>query len=56
MMGRKVRTLVKAKMQKGSYQLQWYGDDGRGFRLPQGIYIIMMQTPGGTLHHKVIVK
>ncbi len=56
MKGRILKTLVKGMQPEGNYQVKWYGDDNHGVRLSSGIYFVIMQTNGGTLQHKVILK
>jgi hypothetical protein len=38
-MGRSIRNLVHRYMEKGSYQVDWSGDDDTGKEVPSGIYI-----------------
>ncbi len=53
--GRLVRNLVNNIQDKGSYQLQWSGDDDQGRKLGAGVYFIKFETDQTHAVKKVIM-
>lgn len=53
-MGRKLRTLIEGYDQPGLHSLSWDGKDGRGWRVPQGVYFITLATGRTNLTTKII--
>ncbi|MDQ7798709.1 MAG: carboxypeptidase regulatory-like domain-containing protein [Candidatus Edwardsbacteria bacterium] len=47
-LGQKVKTLVSGNKPAGSYSIKWAGDDGRGQKVANGIYIYRLQMNSGT--------
>ena len=43
MMGKLIKTLVNAKAAAGNYNIQWSVNDGKGEKIPGGIYFLRMQ-------------
>jgi peptidoglycan/xylan/chitin deacetylase (PgdA/CDA1 family) len=52
--GRSVRTLVHAGMDAGDHAISWDGRDDRGDRVPPGIYLYRLQTPGFEATRKLL--
>jgi len=48
-MGRVVRTLLEQEAPAGVRHIRWDGRDDRGDRLPQGAYVLRLQSAAGTL-------
>ena len=54
--GRKVRTLLNGRMEKGERFINWYGKNDEGKNLPQGIYFLRMEFKNsGYAENKKIV-
>ncbi|MEO0143220.1 MAG: FlgD immunoglobulin-like domain containing protein, partial [candidate division WOR-3 bacterium] len=53
--GRLVRRLVDAKQDRGSYQLEWSGDDEQGRKLSTGVYFVRFETDQTNTVQKVIM-
>ncbi|MEO0126695.1 MAG: S8 family serine peptidase [candidate division WOR-3 bacterium] len=53
--GRLVRRLVDAKQDRGSYQLEWSGDDEQGRKLSTGVYFVRFETDQTSAVQKVIM-
>jgi len=47
-LGQKVKTLVSGNKSAGSYSIKWAGDDSRGQKVANGIYIYRLQMNSGT--------
>ncbi|MBU1355555.1 MAG: carboxypeptidase regulatory-like domain-containing protein [Candidatus Edwardsbacteria bacterium] len=47
-LGQKVKTLVSGNKSAGSYSIKWTGDDSRGQKVANGIYIYRLQMNSGT--------
>lgn len=53
--GRLVRHLMNEEQDKGSYQLQWSGDDDQGKKLGAGVYFVKFETDQTNAVKKVIM-
>ncbi|MEO0136321.1 MAG: choice-of-anchor J domain-containing protein [candidate division WOR-3 bacterium] len=53
--GQMVRTLAKAKVDKGLYKLNWNGYDDYGRKLPNGVYFVRMNTDSRKITNKVLM-
>jgi hypothetical protein len=51
---RRVRVLAARTFAAGSYQLSWDGTDETAQAVPNGMYWVLLQTPGGTRAELVI--
>lgn len=47
-LGQKVKTLVSGNKSAGSYSIKWAGDDSRGQKVANGIYLYRLQMNSGT--------
>ncbi len=47
-LGQKVKTLVSGNSKAGNYTMKWAGDDSRGQKVANGIYIYRLQMNSGT--------
>lgn len=55
-LGRKVRTLIDARMNAGSYGVDWNGLDDQGAFVGSGIYYYRIKlSDGRTLTHKMVL-
>ncbi len=52
--GQCVRTLVNANQNAGIYELNWNGNDDNGRKLPQGIYILWIETERFSKTKKIV--
>jgi hypothetical protein len=52
--GSLVKTLVNASMRPGRHSVRWDGTDGRGHKLPAGVYFVRLDAGGANLNHKVV--
>ncbi len=53
--GQCVRTIVNAKQDAGIHEINWDGKDENGLRLPQGIYILRLETDEYTGTKKIVL-
>ena len=53
MLGMEIAVLVDQTKQAGRYTVSWDGTDGRGNRVPSGIYFLQMQAGGYTIVRKM---
>lgn len=53
--GRHVRTLRDDSMGAGAGEAYWDGSDGRGGRLPSGLYHVRLETKGGRESRKILL-
>jgi hypothetical protein len=47
-LGQKVKTLVSGRISAGSHSVKWAGDDSRGQKVANGIYLYRLQMNSGT--------
>jgi endoglucanase len=52
--GRKITDLVNKSLPKGSYSMQWSGDDENGNKIPEGMYICQLYTSKSLKYFKFI--
>ena len=53
--GRRVRSLVRGKMEVGEHRLNWDGCDEAGRLAPSGVYFAKLHTVDGTATQKVVL-
>jgi len=53
--GREVVTLVDEKLEAGLHRRDWTGNDAGGRRLPSGVYLCRLTTPGGAGAEKLVM-
>ncbi|OYD15062.1 hypothetical protein CH330_06755 [candidate division WOR-3 bacterium JGI_Cruoil_03_51_56] len=53
--GRKVRSLLNARMKLGDYCVTWDGRDEVGRKLSQGVYFVQLAVAGDTYRQKLVV-
>ncbi len=53
--GKKVRTFAEGRTQPGYHMTPWMGIDDAGRRLPQGVYLLRMQSPEYTSVQKIVL-
>ncbi len=53
--GRNIRNLISGKLQSGSYEVSWDGNDFKGYNSPKGIYFCRIQI-GSYITNKRIIK
>lgn len=53
--GRKVRTLVNSREQRGRHSMSWKGDDDNGRMLPAGVYFYQLKAEGMELTNKLVM-
>jgi hypothetical protein len=53
--GREVVTLVDEKLTAGMHRRDWTGCDAAGRRLPSGVYLCRLTTPGGVGAEKLVM-
>ncbi|HZM17258.1 MAG TPA: right-handed parallel beta-helix repeat-containing protein [Candidatus Krumholzibacteria bacterium] len=53
--GRLVRTLLQGTQGAGAHGILWDGRDGRGERVPSGVYLLRLQSEGRALSQKLAV-
>ncbi len=46
--GRAVSVLASGALNGGTHRVAWDGSDGRGRRVPAGVYFVRLETPAGT--------
>jgi hypothetical protein len=51
--GRRVRTLLSGPEAVGSHVITWDGSDGRGRRVPAGVYIVRLDAGGRVATRKI---
>jgi flagellar hook assembly protein FlgD len=54
LMGRKIRTLVKAQQSPGNYGIAWDGRNDNGQLVPSGIYIYQLRADDFTQSMKMV--
>ncbi len=54
MLGQEVQTLVEEEQLEGGHRLQWDGRNQQGKTMPPGIYIMQLNTGGGTSSVRVM--
>ncbi|OGF06374.1 MAG: hypothetical protein A2273_00815 [Candidatus Edwardsbacteria bacterium RifOxyA12_full_54_48] len=47
-LGQKVKTLVSGRISAGSHSVKWAGDDSRGQKVANGVYLYRLQMNSGT--------
>jgi len=55
MLGQKVRTLVKAALTPGTYQVTWNGQNDSGRDVTSGLYIYRLKAGGHTLSKRMLL-
>ncbi len=55
LLGQKIRSLVKAFMQLGNYQVTWSGRDDLGRPLPSGVYVYQFQAASSKTSRKLLL-
>ncbi len=55
LMGQKVRTLVRSRLQEGYHSLCWDGTDSEGHLLAGGVYLCRLKAGGGVKVRKMIL-
>lgn len=53
--GQKVRTFVDGSIQPGYHLVLWTGEDDIGRQLPQGVYLLRMQSPDYSAVEKLVL-
>lgn len=53
--GREVRTLVSTSQPRGSFSIEWTGDDDNGNDLPRGIYFVHLHTSSFSATRKLVL-
>ena len=53
--GRRVRRLVSGPTGAGEHVAQWNGRDETGGRVPAGVYLYRLRTPGNAETRRVVV-
>jgi len=53
--GRRVRSIVAGELPAGSTTCLWDLRDGRGRRVPAGLYVLRARTPQGTIARRTMV-
>jgi hypothetical protein len=53
--GKRVRTLVSARMPEGTYQTSWDGTDDRGAPVASGVYLCQMQAGSQAIQRKLVL-
>jgi hypothetical protein len=53
--GQLVKTLVSGEQETGVYQVTWKGDDNRGGKVSNGVYVYKLETIGGMSIKKMVV-
>jgi hypothetical protein len=53
--GQKVRTFVDGSIQPGYHFVLWSGEDDLGRALPQGVYLLRMQSPDYSAVQKLVL-
>ena len=53
--GRRIRTFVDAKQNRGRYDVTWNGTDSRGLVQPSGVYFILMRANGQQFTSKIVL-
>jgi hypothetical protein len=53
--GRKVRTLIKAGLLPGSYEIEWMGTNDQGKEVAGGVYYYQLRTDAGFIQTKKLV-
>jgi hypothetical protein len=51
--GQKVRALVKERMEAGAHQLVFDGKDANGKELASGIYLLRLDSKGGSVTRRI---
>ena len=54
MAGRRVRTLLDEGKPEGQYEVTWDGRDDAGRKVAGGMYVVSLETAGGTDTRKVV--
>lgn len=54
--GRRVRSLVAGVHSAGLHRVDWDGRDERGTRVPAGAYRLRLESPGGTVVERTLVR
>lgn len=52
--GARVRKLVAGSLAAGRHEAEWLGEDDRGRRLPPGVYLLRLQSGGGSWTRKLV--
>ncbi|MGH3860820.1 FlgD immunoglobulin-like domain containing protein, partial [Actinokineospora sp.] len=52
--GRRVRSLIGARLDAGSHPLTWDGNDASGARAPAGVYFVRASTPVGSVSRRLV--
>lgn len=55
MLGREVKNLVQGHQAPGYYTVQWDALNESGQRMPSGVYVYMLKTPGFTENRKMLL-
>jgi len=53
--GKKIKTLTNHRMPAGTHQLNWDGTSDRGSRMPDGLYIYVLEAGQGIFTGKIIM-
>jgi len=53
--GRPVRSLLAGLLAAGEHAAAWDGTDARGRAVPAGVYLVVLETPAGTVSRKVVL-
>lgn len=55
LLGRKVRTIIEGQIDAGSHSALWDGKCKYGIDVPEGVYLLVLQSDGYTLMRKLII-
>jgi hypothetical protein len=53
--GKRVRTLFAGRLEGGNHAFQWDGTDGRGLKVPAGVYVYSLTSGHGTLDCRALL-
>jgi len=53
--GRVVKDIVNSRLEAGEYRFGWDGEDGRGQRVPAGVYFYRLERDGDVRTRKLVV-
>jgi hypothetical protein len=53
--GQKIRTLINAEQQAGSYKVQWDGKNNQGISVASGMYLYQLKKEGSSITRKMIL-
>ena len=56
MSGREIANLLDVRVAAGTHSIQWNGSDGKGNRVPDGVYAITLQRGGSRLTKSAVLS